>query len=1067
MKDEMKTKSQLIQELEDLRQQVASQKGSAAPSTVSRQRFDGEENFKFIFQNAPEAYFLMDLKGNILDGNKASEKLLGYRRNELVGKNINVVRLLPPEMFNMVRGFLDSDNPKKTTGPDPFTLIHKKGHNIPVEILTHLLNIQGRNIMLGIVMDRTEKEKSRTLIEESETRYRTLFNNASDYIYILDPQNLKNPVIVDANKAVFNAHGLTRNEVVGKPITNLLAPESQKKVKESAGFLASGGILSFEAVHIRKNGTEFYVDFSGRMVPVANKNYIIALERDITERKKSEAALKEEERRYHDLFELSPSGILLEDAQGKILDVNLALCKLLGYSKSELLGKNVRMLVPPGIKVMVEENIDKLLAGEYLTHVAKTRRKDGRILYMSLNEKMVSLSAGSKGILSIAEDISESKAAENLLRESEEKYRQLIDNSLVGIYITQKHILKFCNYEFARIFGYNDPEEITGTHIKKLVKKESWDLVDKEVKLRESGSKNSSHYEFYGVCKDGTEVEVEILGGKINYNGTPAIQGILIDITHRKKAERALHQLNLQYETFIQNSLVGIWQIEFSRKINIDLPAREVASLILNSGYFSVCNDAMAKMYGYKSNKEMVNRRNAEFSVDSEKSIDHLELFVKNNFKVELRDSEESDINGRIHHFRNSYFGAVEAGELKWLWGVQIEITEQRRLEAQLRQSQKMEAVGTLAGGIAHDFNNLLTVINGHADLGLMKLESEHPAHRDIVSILQAGKRAESLTRQLLAFGRKQLQELQIVDINQLITGFEKMVQRLIGEDIKTEINLRPDISAVKADVGQIEQILMNLVINARDAINTRKGESQEKRIIIKTDQIFLDADFVEKNEGSRGGMHILISVKDNGSGLSEEVKSKMFEPFFTTKEPGKGTGLGLATVYGIVKQNNASVYATCDGDGLTSFDVYWPVAEKLQIAEEKRVESKEKYPGHETIFLVEDDEGVRNYALAVLKGAGYTVQTASDGKEALEKLKASDSQFDLLITDLVMPNMSGQELSARIKKLFPGIRILCTSGYTEDHIISTGEITDDVNFIQKPFSAQAVLKKIRQILDK
>ena len=391
---------------------------------------------------------------------------------------------------------------------------------------------------------------------------------------------------------------------------------------------------------------------------------------------------------------------------------------------------------------------------------------------------------------------------------------------------------------------------------------------------------------------------------------------------------------------------------------------------------------------------------------------------------------------------------------------------EKQELQEQLRQAQKMEAIGTLSGGIAHDFNNLLTVINGHAEISLMRLDETHHLYKDLQAILQAGQRAESLTRQLLAFGRKQEFEPEVLDVNQVITGLEKMLRRLIGEDIRVEVNLNPDVPRIKADPGQIEQILLNLILNARDAIRYRNDRAAKKVITIETHSVHVDKSYFSGLPESRRGLHVLIAVSDSGTGMDAETKKKIFEPFFTTKEKGKGTGLGLSTVYGIVKQNKGTIDVYSELGHGTTFKIYWPSTIEKKATEILSKTAEYTFCGNETILFVEDEDTVRNFACRSLRRWGYTVYEASNGKKALELIKEENLHVNLLITDLIMPEMDGMELGEKIGEIFPTIDILYASGYTSDHLLNTQTLIDAVHFIRKPFSVQALGKKVREILD-
>lgn len=400
--------------------------------------------------------------------------------------------------------------------------------------------------------------------------------------------------------------------------------------------------------------------------------------------------------------------------------------------------------------------------------------------------------------------------------------------------------------------------------------------------------------------------------------------------------------------------------------------------------------------------------------------------------------------------------------------GIMRDVTEQRHLERQFFQSQKMESIGLLAGGIAHDFNNIVTAINGYADMILMSLPKTHPHYKNVLNILKGGKRAEKLTRQLLAFSRKQIIKPKVVDINAIITELAKMLRRLIGEDILFETKLKSKIGNIQADPSQIQQILVNLVINARDAIIDLRDKNAQKKIVVITDEVELDENFVRTHPGSRVGKHVVISVSDTGVGIDDDIKSKVFEPFFTTKEEGRGTGLGLSTVYGIVKQNNASIYTEgMPGEG-TVFTIYWPLSTEDKSTTTTDDTSAISMKKKSTVLVVEDDENVRELACSFLTSLGYNILQAEDGLKALEVLNKNNTihKIDLLLTDIVMPGMRGDELAERVKKLRPNIKIILTSGYTDSDIIQSGLMNDQFAFLPKPYTIKQMAKKIENILE-
>ncbi|MCL5883915.1 MAG: response regulator [Deltaproteobacteria bacterium] len=398
------------------------------------------------------------------------------------------------------------------------------------------------------------------------------------------------------------------------------------------------------------------------------------------------------------------------------------------------------------------------------------------------------------------------------------------------------------------------------------------------------------------------------------------------------------------------------------------------------------------------------------------------------------------------------------------------DITEKKKAERaleqsteQLRQSQRIEAVGRLAGGIAHDFNNLLTVITGYCELMMAKIGKGNPLLQDVREISKSADRAAALTRQLLAFSRRQVLQPKVLDINSVVTGIDKMLRRLLGEDISLVTVLDGVGGKVMADPGQIEQVIVNLAVNARDAM------PDGGTITIETAaNVELDDAYARTHGGASPGPHVMLAVSDTGCGMDAETLSRVFEPFFTTKEKGKGTGLGLSTVYGIVKQSGGCIYAYSEPGSGTAMKIYLPcvTGDAVREDDERESESGDRLHGSETILLVEDEETLRKLASEILQANGYTVLAAENGEEALRRLHNSPGIPNLLVTDVVMPRMGGRELSDRIKAVYPGTRVLYMSGYTDNAIVHHGVLDPGVSYLQKPFSPKTLARKVREVLD-
>lgn len=418
--------------------------------------------------------------------------------------------------------------------------------------------------------------------------------------------------------------------------------------------------------------------------------------------------------------------------------------------------------------------------------------------------------------------------------------------------------------------------------------------------------------------------------------------------------------------------------------------------------------------------------------------------------------------DGRPVHLEENIVGTFdEGGELAEIKGCMFDSSERKHLEEQLRQSQKMEAVGRLAGGVAHDFNNLLTAITGYSEIVLAKLAESDPIRDDVNEIKKAGERAAALTRQLLALSRKQIVQPRDLDLNGVVHNMEKMLGRLIGEDIDMVASCDPRLKQVTADAGQIEQVILNLVVNARDAM-ARGGI-----IRIETSNVELDESYAQSHPGVQPGAYVMLAVSDTGCGMDAETISHMFEPFFTTKPAGMGTGLGLSMVYGIVAQNCGHIGVDSEPGLGTTFRIYLPRCRQEARTEEIPAGAREDSMGKKTALLVEDEDSLRDLAKQVLEKIGYQVLEASRSSEALEMCRTYDGPIELMMTDVVLPQVSGPELAVKLAEVKPEMKVLYVSGYPDGAIVRHGVLEPDAAFLQKPFTMSSLANKVREVLDR
>ena len=542
--------------------------------------------------------------------------------------------------------------------------------------------------------------------------------------------------------------------------------------------------------------------------------------------------------------------------------------------------------------------------------------------------------------------------------------------------------------------------------------------------------------------KDGTLIDIEINSHDLSFAGVPARLVLAKDITESKRAARALRESEERYRELVENAIDIIYTHDLEGNYtSVNRAGERITGYTRDESIGLSLVQTVAPEYLPKA-REMIARK---LSGEEITAYD-LEIITKKGGRVPI------EVNTRIIY---------ENGNPVGVQGIARDITERKQLEDQLRQSQKLEGIGLQAGGIAHDFNNLLTVINGYGDLSLKRMSPSDPMRTNIEAMRDAGKRAATLTGQLLAFSRKQVLQPRVHNLNAVITDLEKMLRRIIRESIEFRTILDPTLENIKADPGQIEQVIMNLSVNARDAM------PNGGTLTIETQNIHLDETYVGQHINVVPGSFVKMTFTDTGEGMDEKIQRRIFEPFFTTKELGKGTGLGLSTVHGIIKQSGGDITVYSEVGQGTTFKIYLPCVNET-IQKPKWIGDEGDYSGTETILLVEDEEIVRNLVSQILTSYGYTVLEATGGKEALAIYDTySDSEpVHLLLTDVIMPKMSGRELKDQVRMRHPFIKVMFMSGYTDESITHSGILDLGAAFIEKPFSPAGLARKVREVLE-
>ncbi|MEW6387889.1 MAG: ABC transporter substrate binding protein [Thermodesulfobacteriota bacterium] len=771
---------------------------------------------------------------------------------------------------------------------------------------------------------------------------------------------------------------------------------------------------------------------------------VVILFLNILKRRRVEKALRQAEENYRSIFENAVEGIFQRTPEGRYLRVNPALARMFGYaSPAEMLGEVVDIKEQVFVNPQRYQEFQESMADRGMVQGFEYQayRQDGRVFWVSENARTVRDENGA--ILyyeGFKQDITEHKWADEALKKAERE-KDLILSSIseyvVCLNLHQRVI--WANWAISEAVGLT-PDQLVGRYCYEL-----WpgsNQICRNCPVTET-LKTGEVQEGEVLAPNGRiwharAFPVRDAGGQLF-----GVVEVARDITQRKKAEEAWRQSEERYRALIQNLPVGIYR-----------------TTAYPTGKIILANPAMARMFGCDSIEEFLQLPVEDLYVnpaDRQAFIDKLfsqGQLCGEELRLKKKDGTPLWVAVTAHLVRN------ESGEVEYSDGMIVDITEHKRLEEQFRQSQKMEAVGRLAGGVAHDFNNLLTTIMGYSQFLLMGLSDNDPLKRDVEEIIKAGDLATALTHQLLAFSRRQVLEPQVLDINVVIANLEKMLRRLIGEDIDLVVSCDPDINRVMADPGQIEQVLMNLAVNARDAM------AQGGKLTIETANVILDESYTHRHLGVKSGPYIMLAVSDTGCGMDAETKSRIFEPFFTTKEVGKGTGLGLSTVYGIIRQSGGQIEVYSEPGQGTSFKIYLPQFERGREAVPESLLPLEYLRGSETILLVEDDEVVRKMVHKLLERSGYQVLEVRKGSDALQLCENHTGPIHLMITDVVMPGMSGPDLAGRLAALRPEMHVLFMSGYAQDAVVHHGALDRGIAFLQKPFRADILVRKVRQVLD-
>jgi PAS domain S-box-containing protein len=859
------------------------------------------------------------------------------------------------------------------------------------------------------------------------------WDNARDILLILREDGR----ILDANRTAVETYGYGKDELLSQRIHDLRDPATVSQVGEQMSLADREGTL-FETVHRRRDGSTFPVEVSSCGATVGEERVLLSIIRDISPRRERERHLSDVLEFNQKILDASPYAIVTYDSTGQCVYTNEVAGAIIGGSREQILAQNFREIETfrkTGVTDMAEE---ALATGTEQRIEFHTVSSFGREVWLDCRLVPIT-SRGKPHLLLICADMTKRRMAESALRASTDTLQALVRAAPLAIVVFDvSGNIQMWNPAAERMFGWTAEEAIGKPHPIVPEEKQEEFRALREVALK---GKMFTGVELRRQRKDGSPIDISVSTSPLRGPGgsITGIMSIITDITERRKSEETL----LRLATAVEQSA-------------------EIILITDPSGAIQYVNPAFERITGYR--RDEILGQNPRVL----KSGNHDDAFYRNMWDTLLRGEVWTGafINRRSDgtlYEEDAVISPVRgpSGEVINYVAVKRDVTNERQVEEQLRQAQKMEAVGRLAGGIAHDFNNLLTAISGYSDLLLMDLREGDPARREVQEIRKAGDRAASLTQQLLAFSRRQVLRPRVLDLNQVVMNMEKMLRRLIGEDIELVTFLAEDLESVKADPGQIEQVIANLAVNSRDAMP--KGG----KLLLKTGNLVLGEPYASQHDPVQPGSYVLLEVTDTGCGMDEATMSRLFEPFFTTKEVGKGTGLGLATVYGIVKQSGGYIWAYSEVGLGTTFKVYLPSVEMPAESAEKEVATIYPSKGEETVLVVEDEKMVRELVREILSQKGYNVLEAHRGTEALEVSERHEGAIHLLLTDVVMPGMDGPELARRLTAQRPDTRVLFMSGYTDHIILHDGVLEPESEFLQKPFTARALGAKVRSVLDR
>jgi PAS domain S-box-containing protein len=1009
-----------------------------------------EEISPALFETIPEALVIVDSSGRIVAVNSGAEQLLGYDRGELVGQPVET---LVPNSFreghpaHRMR-YAAQATTRRMGEVMGLQAARKDGSLVAVDITLSTIPSSSGSLIVCAVRDATERAAITQALQASESRFRTLAEQATDGIFISDTSGR----YLAVNDAGCTMLGYRRDQLLRLSITDLIDERESDRLPEEIARLAGGTPVKSEWRFRRCDGTTFEGEVNARKLPDSR---FLAVLRDVTERKQQEDEQRRTRRFIEAVAKASPSWIYVFDLDDLSLRyLNRSILRDLGYPpEAEGLTRlaDFRSFIPSEDNERLTQLVeawhalgdDDVRSSEY-----RIRDASGAIRWCLGRETVFARHPDGRvhQILGTMTEVTPLKLAIERLQESEERFRTLIQDLDVGVLLqdaADDRIL-LSNQAADEMLGMTPELDRPSSHTWpwRLLREDGTDYprdqlpsvvaarTGQPVWNRIVGSFNVES----GICR---WLQVTAMPRHQTPDRVRHVLVTLTDVTARKVAEDALIAARMEWEHSF-NALTD-W-----------------VCVLDGEGRVLRANRAMRERFETRPGSLVGMHHRAVYQGEASVSGEDLCASVLAGGPPVEFTTTLAQVPG---YFVISCYPLTGTGGAVH---VVRDITKQRLLEEQLRQSQKMQAIGQLAGGVAHDFNNLLTVISSCTQLALIELPPEAGSVReDIAAIRAAADRAALLTRQLLLFGRKAVWEERVVNLNELLQQAGQMLKRLIGEDVVVAMTLAPSLWATRGDPAQLEQIVLNLALNARDAM------PNGGRLTIETRNVAFTERDCANDPARRPGRFVQMALRDTGTGISSDVRAHLFEPFFTTKGPGKGTGLGLSTVYGIVQQAGGFISVDSAVDVGTTFNVFLPPVTDHVVEAQAKTEARHGATGTETVLVVEDEHALREVMVRSLRYHGFRVLDAASASEALALVERDlDRTIDIVVTDVVMPEIGGQELAQRARTLRPDLPVLFISGYNPEHFSRNRPLAPGDQLLQKPFTPQALTNKIREMVD-